>query len=138
MTVSKRLTDTPCVLVTSKFGWSANMERIMKAQAMGDSRASEYMKGKKTMEINPTSPVILDLKAKQAAGDAGASATAALLFDTALLTSGFNIYQPAEFAAKIFALMDKAVDAAPAPAAEKQEKKDDDEPKAEAVDAEVV
>ena len=138
VTVSKRLTDTPCVLVTSKFGWSANMERIMKAQAMGDSRASEYMKGKKTMEINPTSPVILDLKAKQAAGDAGASATAALLFDTALLTSGFNIYQPAEFAAKIFALMDKAVDAAPAPAAEKQEKKDDDEPKAEAVDAEVV
>merc|ERR1719218_317068 len=97
-----------------------------------------YMKGKKTMEINPTSPVILDLKAKQAAGDACASATAALLFDTALLTSGFTIDQPAEFAAKIFALMDKAVDAAPAPAAEKQEKKDDDEPKAEAVDAEVV
>ena len=134
--VSKRLTDTPCVLVTSKFGWSANMERIMKAQAMGDSRASEYMKGKKTMEINPTSPVILDLKAKQAAGDAGASATAELLFDTALLTSGFNIDQPAEFAAKIFGLMDKAV--AAAPAQEKKEKKDDDEPKAEAVDAEVV
>jgi heat shock protein beta len=134
--VSKRLTDTPCVLVTSKFGWSANMERIMKAQAMGDSRASEYMKGKKTMEINPTSPVILDLKAKQAAGDAGAAATAELLFDTALLTSGFNIDQPAEFAAKIFGLMDKAV--AAAPAQEKKEKKDDDEPKAEAVDAEVV
>ena len=136
--VSKRLTDTPCVLVTSKFGWSANMERIMKAQAMGDSRASEYMKGKKTMEINPTSPVILDLKAKQAAGDAGASATAELLFDTALLTSGFNIDQPAEFAAKIFGLMDKAVGAAPAPAPEKQEKKDDDEPKSEAVEPEVV
>ena len=136
--VSKRLTDTPCVLVTSKFGWSANMERIMKAQAMGDSRASEYMKGKKTMEINPTSPVILDLKAKQAAGDAGASATAELLFDTALLTSGFNIDQPAEFAAKIFGLMDKAVGAAPAPAPEKQEKKDDDEPKSDAVEPEVV
>ena len=136
--VSKRLTDTPCVLVTSKFGWSANMERIMKAQAMGDSRASEYMKGKKTMEINPTSPVILDLKAKQAAGDAGAAATAELLFDTALLTSGFNIDQPAEFAAKIFGLMDKAVGAAPAPAPEKQEKKDDDEPKSDAVEPEVV
>ena len=136
--VSKRLTDTPCVLVTSKFGWSANMERIMKAQAMGDSRASEYMKGKKTMEINPTSPVILDLKAKQAAGDAGASATAELLFDTALLTSGFNIDQPAEFASKIFGLMDKAVGAAPAPAPEKEEKKDDDEPEAETVEPEVV
>ena len=80
----------------------------------GRLRASEYMKGKKTMEINPTSPVILDLKAKQAAGDASASATAELLFDTALLTSGFNIDQPAEFAAKIFGLMDKAVAAAPA------------------------
>ena len=64
LVVSKRLTDTPCILVTSKFGWSANMERIMKAQAMGDNRAQEYMKGKKTMEINPKSPVILDLKAK--------------------------------------------------------------------------
>ena len=109
VTVSKRLTDTPCILVTSKFGWSANMERIMKAQAMGDSRASEYMKGKKTMEINPLSPVILDLKAKQEAGDADAAATAELLFDTAMLTSGFTIEQPAEFASKIFALMDKAV-----------------------------
>ena len=69
VTVSKRLTDTPCILVTSKFGWSANMERIMKAQAMGDNRAQEYMKGKKMMEINPKSPVILDLKAKLAAGE---------------------------------------------------------------------
>jgi heat shock protein beta len=144
VTVSKRLTDTPVVLVTSKFGWSANMERIMKAQAMGDSRASEYMKGKKTMEINPTSPVILDLKAKQASGDAQAESTAELLFDTALLTSGFNIDQPAEFAAKIFGLMDKAVGAAPKakpvedPADKPAEKEDGDEPKATPVDAEVV
>ena len=54
--MSNRLTDTPCVPVTSKFGWSANKERIMKAQAMGDNRAQDYMKGKKTMEINPSSP----------------------------------------------------------------------------------
>ena len=86
--ISNRLVTTPCSVVTSKYGWSANMERIMKAQAMGDNRAQEYMKGKKTMEINPTSPVILDLKAKQAAGDDRAKATAELLFDTALLTSG--------------------------------------------------
>ena len=110
--VSKRLTDTPCILVTSKFGWSANMERIMKAQAMGDNRAQEYMKGKKTMEINPTSPVILDLKARLAAGDAaGAAATAELLFDAALLNSGFAIDEPAAFAAKIFDLMGQAVGA---------------------------
>ena len=108
--VSKRLTDTPCILVTSKFGWSANMERIMKAQAMGDNRAQEYMKGKKTMEINPKSPVILDLKAKLAAGQtATCAATAELLFDAALLNSGFAIDEPAAFAAKIFDLMGQAV-----------------------------
>ena len=140
VTVSKRLTNTPCVLVTSKFGWSANMERIMKAQAMGDSRASEYMKGKKTMEINPTSAVILDLKAKQLVGDASAQSTAELLFDTALLTSGFNIDQPAEFAAKIFGLMDQAVGAGGAAKTKKEEKKGEkkEEPKAETVDPEVV
>ena len=140
VTVSKRLTNTPCVLVTSKFGWSANMERIMKAQAMGDSRASEYMKGKKTMEINPTSAVILDLKAKQLVGNASAQSTAELLFDTALLTSGFNIDQPAEFAAKIFGLMDQAVGAGGAANTKKKEKKEEkkEEPKAETVDPEVV
>ena len=60
--VSNRPTDTPYVLVTSKFGWSVNMERIMKAQAMGDKSRADYMKGKKTMEINPSSPVIATLE----------------------------------------------------------------------------
>jgi heat shock protein beta len=141
--VSRRLTDTPCVLVTSKFGWSANMERIMKAQAMGDSRASDYMKGKKTMEINPTSPVILDLKKKHEANDASAAQTAELLFDTAMLTSGFTIDQPAEFAAKIFSLMDQAVGAG-AGAGDAEEKAEDpkkdegDDGATETVDPEVV
>jgi len=143
--VSKRLTDTPCILVTSKFGWSANMERIMKAQAMGDNRAQEYMKGKKTMEINPTSPVILDLKAKQAAGDDRAKATAELLFDTALLTSGFNIDEPAAFASKIFDLMGQAVGDVAAADADvggggfvPPEKPKEEEAKPESIDPEVV
>jgi heat shock protein beta len=126
------------------------MERIMKAQAMGDSRASEYMKGKKTMEINPTSAVILDLKKKQEAGDASAATTAELLFDTAMLTSGFTIEQPADFAAKIFALMGEAVgDKSTADASggfvpeskkkkEETKKKDDEDDAAESVDAEIV
>ena len=103
--VSNRLTDTPCVLVTSKFGWSANMERIMKAQAMGDNRAQDYMKGKKTMEINPSSPVIAQLRKQKDADEALAKDNCQLLFDTALLTSGFTVDSPAEFAARVFKLM---------------------------------
>merc|ERR1719473_1412500 len=61
VTVSNRLDSSPCVLVTSKFGWSANMEKIMKAQAGADARAYEYMRGKRSMEINPESRMILKL-----------------------------------------------------------------------------
>jgi heat shock protein 90kDa beta len=55
--VSARLTDSPCILVTSKMGWSANMQRLMKSQPMGDAKALEYMKGEKILEINPENPV---------------------------------------------------------------------------------
>ena len=103
--VSSRLTETPCILVTSKFGWSANMERIMKAQAMGDNRAQDYMKGKKTMEINPASPVIAQLKKMKESGVAEAADNCQLLFDTALLTSGFSIEKPSVFASRVFKLM---------------------------------
>lgn len=58
VSVSNRLVDSPCAVVTSKFGWSANMERIMRSQAMGDSRAMDYMKGRKIMEINPNHDII--------------------------------------------------------------------------------
>ena len=117
--VSNRLTDTPCVLVTSKYGWSANMERIMKAQAMGDNRAADYMKGKKTMEINPSSPVIAQLKKMKEAGAKEAVDSCQLLFDTALLTSGFSIEKPAAFASRVFKLM-----TAQAAAAEKSDSED--------------
>ena len=60
--VSKRKTDSPCLLVTSQGGWSANMEKIMRAQAMGDNRAMEYMRGKKILEINPNHQIIKSLK----------------------------------------------------------------------------
>ena len=110
--VSNRLTDTPCVLVTSKFGWSANMERIMKAQAMGDNRAQDYMKGKKTMEINPSSPVIAQLKKLKESGASEAKENCQLLFDTALLTSGFSIEKPSIFASRVFKLMTAQASAA--------------------------
>ena len=72
--VSARLGDSPCILATSKFGWSANMERIMRAQAMGDTSSYDYMKGRKIMEINPGSPIIKSLNAQCASPTATASA----------------------------------------------------------------
>ena len=101
--VSSRTTGSPCLLVTSKFGWSANMEKIMRSQTMGDARAMEYMKGKKIMEINPTNPIILDLKRQVDGRSAGPAAekSAKLLFETALLTSGFSVESPTDFASLV-------------------------------------
>jgi hypothetical protein len=73
--LSSRLLDSPCALVTSKFGWSANMERIMKSQAMGDARAMEYMRGRKILELNPEHDVVRGIKVGgglAGAGGAGA------------------------------------------------------------------
>lgn len=113
VTVSGRLTDSPAIVVASKFGWSANMERIMRAQAMGDARAAEYMRGRRSMEINPDHPVIKSLAAKVSLDSREAKDQVQLLFDAAALTGGFTIESPREFASRIYGLMSgvKEVDA---------------------------
>jgi len=105
--VGDRIASSPCVLVTGEFGWSANMERIMKAQALRDNSMPTFMNAKKTMEINPNHSIIKELKSKAEAdeNDKTLKDLVWLMFETSMLTSGFSLEEPSSFASRIYRMV---------------------------------
>ncbi|XP_046737460.1 heat shock protein 83-like [Diprion similis] len=101
--ISNRLVDSPCCIVTSQYGWTANMERIMKAQALRDTSTMGYMAAKKHLEINPDHPIIESLRQKADAdkNDKAVKDLVMLLFETSLLASGFGLEDPQVHASRI-------------------------------------
>jgi len=107
--LSKRLTESPVVVVTSQFGYSAQQEKVMKAQAFQNKDQLSMMSGRKTLEINPNHPVIVDLLAKVKADkeDKASLDTAQVLFQTALVESGYEIADPSALVNRVYRLMSK-------------------------------
>ena len=122
--LTERLSTSPCILITSEFGWSAHMEQIMRHQALRDASMSQYMVSKKTLEINPNHSIVRELRKRldEESSDKAVKDLVYLLFDTALLTSGFHLEDPTTYADRIHRMiklglaLDEEEEAAPAPA----------------------
>ncbi|KAL6643964.1 hypothetical protein ACP70R_018730 [Stipagrostis hirtigluma subsp. patula] len=109
--ISNRLSSSPCVLVAAKFGWSANMERLMRAQSMGDTSSLDFMRSRKVFEINPEHEIIkgLNVACKNNPDDPEALKALDILFETAMISSGFTPDNPAELSGKIYEMMSSAI-----------------------------
>ena len=138
--ISNRLDNTPCVVVTSKFGWSANMERIMQSQTLSDASKQAYMRGKRVLEINPRHPIIKELRERVVKNpeDEGVKHTAQLMYQTALFESGFLLDDPKDFASRIYDSVKTSLDISPEATVEEEddtevEAESDSKPEADAV-----
>merc|ERR1712132_7421 len=135
--LSKRLTESPVVVVTSQFGYSAQQEKIMKAQAFQNKDQIGMMSGRKTLEVNANHPVVVDLLAKVKADKENVAAvdTAQVLFQTALIESGYEIADPSALVSRVYRLMSKELGVDPdapikeveVPEEEEAEEEDKDE-----------
>merc|ERR1712238_210330 len=137
--ISKRLTESPVVVVTSQFGYSAQQERVMKAQAFQNKDQLSMMSGRKTFEVNANHPVVIDLlaKIKEDKENAAAVDSAAVLFQAALIESGYEIADPSALVSRVYRLMSKELGVAPdAPMKEVEIPEEDEEEEAEEEDAE--
>merc|ERR1712168_475838 len=107
VSVSNRLVSSPCCIVTSQYGWTANMERIMKAQALRETSTMGYMAAKKHFEINPDHSIIETLRSKADAdkNDKAVKDLVILLFETALLSSGFSLDDPQTHSNRIYRMI---------------------------------
>ncbi|CAB3255115.1 unnamed protein product [Arctia plantaginis] len=105
--VSNRLVESPCCIVTAQYGWTANMERIMKAQALRDTSTMGYMAAKKHLEINPDHSIVETLRQKSEAdkNDKAVKDLVILLYETALLSSGFALDEPQVHASRIYRMI---------------------------------
>eukprot|EP00929_Paragymnodinium_shiwhaense_P025004 TRINITY_DN1522_c0_g1_i3.p1 TRINITY_DN1522_c0_g1~~TRINITY_DN1522_c0_g1_i3.p1 ORF type:complete len:803 (-),score=390.81 TRINITY_DN1522_c0_g1_i3:153-2561(-) len=144
--VSKRLTDSPVVVVTSQFGYSAQQEKVMRAQSFQNKDQVNMMSGRKTLEINPNHPVVVDLLAKVKASkeDAAALDSAQVLFQTALIESGYEIADPSALVNRVYRLMSKELGVDPdaplkeveVPEGEEEEEEAEEEDKDDSEDEE--
>ncbi|KAK8509986.1 hypothetical protein V6N13_118527 [Hibiscus sabdariffa] len=121
--ISNRLDNTPCVVVTSKYGWSANMERIMQSQTLSDASKQAYMRGKRILEINPRHPIIKELRERvvKDSEDESVKQTAQLIYQTALMESGFNLPDPKDFASRIYSSVKSSLNISPDAAIEEDD-----------------
>lgn len=136
--VSNRVVDTPCLLVTSQYGYSANMERIMQSQAFADNKRTSYLVSKKTMEINPRHPIMIELKkrAEESPDNDDTKDLALLIYDTALLNSGFQMEDAAGFASRMYKLFKAGLSLESLELAPEIEIPDDDDVEGEADETE--
>jgi heat shock protein beta len=128
--LSKRLVNSPVVVVTSQFGYSAHQEKIMRAQAFQNKDQIQMMAGRKTLEINPNHPIVVDLlaKIKDDKDNKKAKETAEVLFQTALIESGYEIADPTDLAARVYKMMSTSMGVDPeAPIAEVEVPEDEEE-----------